>query len=184
MLPPSIAVFYETLLDSRLGSFVFTSPDGTLLRRSNFRQRFWRPAWDGRKPDQPGAPGHTSAILPWITFHEGRHTHATWMVEDGVPQVARRARLGQKMKGIARVYDHVTSVMKAQLINGLEARWRGSLLALRDDELATIIGWFPHLRATVADLRALPSGHPIAISSPLILLGTQEARPQDRGPGF
>nr|WP_121011459.1 tyrosine-type recombinase/integrase family protein [Saccharothrix australiensis] len=164
VLPPSIAVFYETLLDSHRGSFVFTSPDGTLLRRSNFRQRFWRPAWDGRKPDQPSARDHVPAILPWITFHEGRHTHATWMVEDGVPQVARRARLGQKMKGIARVYDHVTSVMKAQLISGLEARWRGSLLALRDDELATIIGWFPHLRATVADLRALPSERAIAIA--------------------
>jgi len=101
-----------------------------------------------------------------------------------VPQVARRARLGQKMKGIARVYDHVTSVMKAQLINGLEARWLGSLLALRDDELATIIGWFPHLRATVAELRALPSERAIAISSPLILRNMQEARPQDREPGF
>ncbi|WP_331281572.1 integrase [Saccharothrix sp. NRRL B-16314] len=104
-LPPSIAVFYETLLDSHRGSFAFTSPDGALLRRANFRQRFWRPAWDGRKPEQPNARDHTPAILPWITFQEGRHTHATWMVEDGVPQVARRARLGQKMKGIARVYD-------------------------------------------------------------------------------
>jgi hypothetical protein len=88
------------------------------------------------------------------------------------------------MKGIARVYNDVTSVMKAQLINGLEAPWLASLLALWDDEVATIIGWFPNLRATVAKLRALPSERAIAISAPLILPGTQEARPQDRGPGF
>jgi hypothetical protein len=33
------------------------------------------------------------------------------LTEDGIPEVARRARLGQKMKGIARVYDHVTPAM-------------------------------------------------------------------------
>lgn len=101
-----------------------------------------------------------------------------------MPEVARRARLGQKMKGIARVYDHVTSVMIAQIIEGLEARWLGSLLTLRPEERERIIGWFPHLRATVDSGRALPSDRPIAISSPSILHHTQETRPQDRGPGF
>jgi integrase len=183
-LPPSIAVFYETLLDSHSRQFVFTSPEGFPLRRSNFRQRFWRPVWDGVKADDPSADGHIPAILPWFTFHEGRHSHATWMAEDGIPEVARRARLGHRMKGIARVYDHVTSVMQAQLIHALEIRWATSLLALRPDELATIIGWFPHLGAVVAGLR---SGGVSTVGSgfaPLILPGTQEARPQDRGPGF
>lgn len=69
----------------------------------------------------------------------------------------------------------MTSVMKAQLINGLEARWLGSLLALRDDELATIIGWFPHLRATVADLRALPCQKIVSETSPLILHDMQDS---------
>lgn len=183
-LPPSVAVIYETLLDSHRYPFVFTSPEGALLRRTNFRERFWRPAWDGRKPDQPGAVDHVPAILPWFTFREARHTHATWMIEDGVPEVARRARLGQKMKGIARVYDHVTSVMLAQIREGLEARWLGSLLGLSPEEQERIIGWFPHLRATVDGVRALPSDRHLAISSPLILHNTQEARPRDRGPGF
>ncbi|WP_433272726.1 hypothetical protein ACQPZF_17160 [Actinosynnema sp. CS-041913] len=119
-----------------------------------------------------------------MTFHEGRHSHSTWMVEDGIPEVARRARLGHKMKGVARVYDHVTSVMLEQIRESLESRWVTSLLALHDDELARIIGWFPHLGPVVEGARALPSRLVISGSSPLILHDMQEARPQDRRPGF
>jgi integrase len=111
-LPPSIAVFYEELLESHRHPFALCTPEGKPWRRSNFRQRYWRPAWDGQNLDEPYADDHIPPILPWFTFNEGRHTHATWLAEDGVPEVARRARLGQKMKGIARVYDHVTPAMR------------------------------------------------------------------------
>jgi integrase len=144
-LPPSVAVFYEILLDSHPHAFVMSTPEGRPWRRSNFRQRHWRPVWDGTHPDDPCNPGHTSPILPWFTFHEGRHTHSTWLIEDGVPEVARRARLGQKMKGMARVYDHVTPVMRRQILDVLEARWLGSVAALSARERAQLVGWFPHL---------------------------------------
>ncbi len=75
-LPPSIAVFYEMLLGSYQYPYVFVAPEGHPWRRSNFRQRYWRPAWDGVKADDPGAEDHVPAILPWFTFHEGRHTHS------------------------------------------------------------------------------------------------------------
>ena len=45
--------------------------------------------------------------------------------------MAPRARLGQKMKGIARIYDHVTDVMRKQILVALESRWEASLLAIR-----------------------------------------------------
>jgi hypothetical protein len=151
-LPPSIAAFYELLLDSHTHPFVFTTPEGHPWRRSNFRQRYWRRAWDGVHADNPCADDHMPAILPWFTFHEGRHTHATWLTEDGVPEVARRARLGQKMKGIARVYDHVTDVMRKQILDALEVRWEASLLALTATERARLTGWFPHLGPVVARL--------------------------------
>jgi hypothetical protein len=80
-----------------------------------------------------------------LTFHEGRHTHSTWLTEDGIPEVARRARLGQKMKGIARIYDHVTDAMKKQIIDALETRWAASLLALTAAERSRLVDWFPHL---------------------------------------
>ncbi len=94
-LPASIAVFYEKLLDSHGHPFVFASPEGRPWYRSNFRERFWRPVWDGVDPDDPASEYHAPAILPWFTFHEGRHTHSTWLAQDQVPEVARRARLGQ-----------------------------------------------------------------------------------------
>ncbi|MFC0107962.1 tyrosine-type recombinase/integrase [Kibdelosporangium aridum] len=151
-LPPSIAVFYELLMDSHRHPFVFTTPEGRPWRRSNFRQRYWRPAWDGVSPDDSTAKDHVPAVLPWFTFHEGRHTHATWLVEDGVAEVARRARLGQKMKGVARVYDHVTDPMRQQIIDGLEARWNASLLGLTATERARLTGWFPHLGPVITRL--------------------------------
>jgi hypothetical protein len=52
-LPPSVAVLYEELLDSHQHPFVFCTPEGGLWRRSNFRQRYWRPAWDGHNPANP-----------------------------------------------------------------------------------------------------------------------------------
>jgi integrase len=165
-LPPSVAVLYDELLDSHRHPFVFCTPEGQPWRRSNFRQRYWRPAWDGYKSDNPGADDHIPPILPWFTFHEGRHTHSTWLTEDGVPEVARRARLGQKMKGIARVYDHVTPVMRKQVLDVLEARWRGSLAALTPGERARLVGWFPHLRVLLDDLEIEPTRKAIAVSSP------------------
>lgn len=45
-LPSSIAVFYEILLDSHRRPFVIITPEGNPWRRSNFRQRHWRPVWD------------------------------------------------------------------------------------------------------------------------------------------
>jgi hypothetical protein len=151
-LPPSIAVFYELLMDSDTQPFVFTTPEGCPWRRSNFRQRYWRPAWDGCNPDNPCADDHVPAVLSWFTFHKGRHTHATWLTEDGIAEVARRARLGQKMKGIARIYDHVTDVMRKQILDALEARWEASLLALTATERARLTSWFPHLEPVITRL--------------------------------
>jgi hypothetical protein len=142
-------VFYELLLDSHSHQFVFTTPEGQPLRRSNFRQRYWRPAWDGIDTGLPGSPDHQPAILPWFTFHEGRHTHSTWLAEDGIPEVARRARLGHKMKGIARTYDHVTPEMRHQVLTALEKRWQTALAGLTPPERARLESWFPHLQPTV-----------------------------------
>ena len=52
------------------------TPEGHPWRRSNFRIRFWRPAWDGIDLDESGAGERRPPILPTFTFHEGRYTHA------------------------------------------------------------------------------------------------------------
>ncbi|MET7298334.1 hypothetical protein [Embleya sp. NPDC005575] len=147
-----MAVLYELLLDSHDHEFVFTAPEGGGLYRGHFRERFWRPAWDGVDADDPDSPAHRLPILQWFTFHEGRHTQSTWLADDDVPEVARRARLGHKMPGIARVYEHVTPEMEQRVSDVLEARWDGSLLALDANERETLVGLLPHLGPVIADL--------------------------------
>jgi len=56
------------------------------------------------------------------------------------------------MKGIARIYDHVTDVMTKQILDTLEARWEASLLALTTTERARLTGWFPRLGPVIIKL--------------------------------
>jgi integrase len=77
---------------------VFTGIDGGLLRRSNFRRRVWLPAVDGHTR-RGWAPLH-----PGLHFHDLRHTHKTWMIEDGVPEVVQCKRLGHRMPGVRQVF--------------------------------------------------------------------------------
>ncbi|MFI0772894.1 tyrosine-type recombinase/integrase [Streptomyces melanosporofaciens] len=63
-----------------------------------------------------------------LTFHGLRHSHKTWLIEDGVPQVAQARRLGHIMEGkIDDIYSHVTASIDARLLTGLETRWHRSL---------------------------------------------------------
>lgn len=102
-----------------------------------------------------------------VILHLDCHTEAA-LTEDGVPEVARRARLGQRMKGIARTYDHVTPAMQRQIIAGLQARWESLLTAPRAAERRQLVSWFPRLESDIDGSRAgQAGGHAvIAISSP------------------
>ena len=66
------------------------------------------------------------------------------------------------MKGIARVYDHVTPAMVNQILDVLEERWLRSLASLYPGERAKLVSWFPHLRSG----RAIAARGAVAISSP------------------
>ena len=54
---------------------------------------------------------------------------------------------------MARIYDHVTDVMRKQIVDVLEARWAVNLLGLTDAERSQLIGWLPHLRPALAELK-------------------------------
>ncbi|MDA0565146.1 tyrosine-type recombinase/integrase [Streptomonospora sp. S1-112] len=143
-LPDFLAALYTDLLvQAEPGQPVFAGRRGGYLRRGNFRARFWRPAWDG-------CPGSDQAwlrapILPGFTFNEGRHTHRTWLAEDGVPEVARAARLGHRMRGMGHVYEHVTPAMRDQVRSALEERWLRSLDALHPQERERLMEMVPQI---------------------------------------
>lgn len=97
--------------------FVFAGRDGALQRRSNFRRRFWLPALAGDE-ELGWAP-----VQPTMHFHDLRHTHKTWLIEDGVPRVVQLQRLGHKPKDASDRYSHVTRPMIDAMLTGLETRW-------------------------------------------------------------
>lgn len=99
------------------GPFVFTGPKGGLHRRAHFRQRFWQPALTGNR-DRGWAP-----VQREMHFHDLRHTHETWLVEDQVPRVLRLQRLGHKRKDIDDIYSHVTPKMRDRMLAALQDRW-------------------------------------------------------------
>lgn len=143
-LPGFLAALYTDLIDdAEPGASLFAGSRGGQLRRGNFRSRFWRPAWDGQ-PDNDEL-WLRAPILPDFTFNEGRHTHRTWLAEDGIPEVARAARLGHRMRGMGNVYEHVTPAMKEHVCAALDTRWRHSLQSLKPHERQWIVETIPRL---------------------------------------
>lgn len=56
-------------------------------------------------------------------FHDLRHTHKTWLIEDHVPRVLQLQRMGHKPKDTADLYSHVTPIMVDALRAALRQRW-------------------------------------------------------------
>jgi len=142
-LPGFLDALYTDLIAQSETELVFTGAHGGALRRGNFRSRFWRPAWDG--VSDSAQAWLRSPVLPGFTFNEGRHTHRTWLAEEGVPEVARAARLGHRMPGMANVYEHVTPAMREQVLIVLEQRWQASVGALGPGERERLMEMAPRL---------------------------------------
>jgi integrase len=56
-------------------------------------------------------------------FHDLRHTHKTWLIEDDIPEVAQAKRLGHRLAGVRGIYSHVTPAMTQRIVDALEHRW-------------------------------------------------------------
>jgi len=145
-LPDWLAALYEELLASHQHRFVFVGPLGGMMYRTSYRA-VWRRVWDGDPGNQD--PAFHAPILPGLTFHESRHTLRTWLAEDGIPEVARAARLGHKLPGVADVYEHVTPAMIGRTLRCLTRRWHQSIRDLRPDERELLVTLVPSLAGEV-----------------------------------
>jgi integrase len=56
-------------------------------------------------------------------FHDLRHTHKTWMIEDVFHEVAQDKRLGHRLPGVRGIYSHVSPAVEQRLVDGLQERW-------------------------------------------------------------
>ena len=96
-LPPFLLELLAELRESHhRARYVFTAVEGGWHRRANFRRRVWLPAVAGdiKRGWDPIAPG--------LHFHDLRHTHNTWLIEDHVPDVLRHRRMGAPAEGCVR----------------------------------------------------------------------------------
>jgi hypothetical protein len=64
------------------------------------------------------------AAKPGLTFHGLRHCHKTWMIADGVPEVAQSRRMGHILGDrIQETYSHVVAEVEHRLLEALNDRW-------------------------------------------------------------
>ena len=62
-----------------------------------------------------------------LTPHGLRHSHKTWMAEDGIPEILAEQRLGHQVPGMRGLYAHASQRMREDLTAALQARWEESL---------------------------------------------------------
>lgn len=128
-LPPFLAALWEQHLAGWKHDYVFATPkDGRFWRRGNFARQHLRPGADGRTA-LPAVKGHApreewEPILPGLTMRGLRHTHSTWMKEDGVDRALRFETMGWAVADIEGVYEHVTPQMRKVRLDALERRWK------------------------------------------------------------
>ncbi len=108
-LPLFLIKLLRQILDSHDHQQVFTGALGGCLRRSNFNRRTWTPAVGG-DPEHNLPP-----VIDGMHFHDLRHTHKTWLIEDDIPEIAQAKRLGHRLPGIRGVYSHVTPAMQQRI---------------------------------------------------------------------
>jgi len=94
---------------------VFVMPEGTPLRRENFRKRIWLPACR--------ADGVTG-----LRFHDLRHTGATLAAASGAPLRAVMHRLGHASAAAAIRYQHRVAGQDEAIADYLDRIGRSALL--------------------------------------------------------
>ncbi|MGW6934653.1 tyrosine-type recombinase/integrase [Lentzea sp. NPDC054927] len=128
-LPPFLIDMWRYLLGLHDHPHIFVTAQHQLLRRSNFARRAMRPAADGNLHITTPLI-RVQPVKPGLVFHGLRHSQNTWLIGDGIPEVARALRLGHKVSDkIREVYDHVAPEIEAKILRCLQKRWEDSLAA-------------------------------------------------------
>ena len=98
--------------------------DGTIIAHKNAADRC---------PGSGEPPADDVPLACWLPVKDGltphglRHSHKTWMAEDGIPEILAEQRLGHQVPGMRGLYAHATQRMREDLTAALQARWEESL---------------------------------------------------------
>lgn len=125
-IPPFLCDLLDLHLAEWDHDYAFASLAGGFRYYSNFDKNISTAAagWP-ESPKRRGSKGRAAAapILPGLASQGNRHGHATMMADWGLPEVLRRRILGQKMPGMAGVYEHPTPAMRKRRVDLLEDLW-------------------------------------------------------------
>ena len=97
---------------------VLSSPHGSWVRASSWRQRFWNPAVEAAGLQRP------------LRFHDLRHTHASWLIAEGAHAKAIQGRLGHSSIVVTMdTYGHLMPEIDEGLADVLDARMQDARLS-------------------------------------------------------
>lgn len=137
-LPNFLIALLRAHLDTHNHQHVFLTSDQSFLRRSNFARRVMRPAVNATQSEPDAVPLD-------FTFHGLRHSHKTWLIGDGIPEIAQARRLGHTLGNhVAAIYSHLPTETEHAVLDALEDRWRKAV-AHRPTPVGTT-QWRHHLR--------------------------------------
>ena len=95
-------------------ALIFTSPEGTSLRHSNFIRRAWKPAID-------------AAGLSGVHIHDLRHAGNTWVANAGANLRELMERMGHSTARAAMIYQHSTSQRQRTVADAVDKAARAEL---------------------------------------------------------
>jgi integrase len=118
VLPSTVVVEIQQHLDAFTAagadSLVFTSPNGYLLRHSNFRRATWHPAL-------------VATGLAGVHFHDLRHAGNHLVAEAGANLRELMERMGHASSRAALIYLHSTQERQRALADAIDERARRDL---------------------------------------------------------
>lgn len=63
------------------------------------------------------------AVKPGLRFHGLRVSHKIWLMEDGVPEIAQKVRLGHAMRGRLDPVMRLAPWWEQEMLEALQARF-------------------------------------------------------------
>jgi hypothetical protein len=139
VIPPFLHGMHSALLASHDKPWLFVSQMGKPMLGVGFTKNYWYPIRNGRdehKP-RPGFKRYARCALPAVEEMAGqdiyrlRHWHKALLDEPGadIADVAKEARMGHEMAGMAGVYSEVTLSMEKRVVAYLQEVWEKQVVS-------------------------------------------------------
>lgn len=115
-IPPFLVdALSRHLLAAQVNDFVFTASNGSLLRRSNFRRRSFKPALEKAELDRG------------VRFHDLRHTCAALLIAGNANPLEVQRRLGHRdIKTTLSLYGHLYADSDDRIASVLQGAFEGA----------------------------------------------------------